>query len=357
MIDTTAHIKTKWVAILLSFVCIMAISILAFSAFSVGYLAQHIYTVSQVANISIPKVLSQVNEGFNQEPTQYNGSKTFLLLGTDAVANRDQEFVLTDTMMLVSIQLKTGKIHTLSLPRDLWLEDYQTKINALYYYGSAQYPDSPELFVQEVVSELMQVPIQHTMVISLDSLSELIDIVDGVSIEVSEGFTDDKFPRSDSDLTSSDPLELYETVTFTTGTERMNSTRALAYIRSRMSGDEQGTDDARAARQQQVIQALFKELMQPSTLLDTQKSTQMYSWYSKQYEQTLPISEIVATGLALFPLRNDISFNPATFSIYPEDPNGVIEHPNPRFYQNLWVYTIRDLTAFQAQSRMSLGLQ
>jgi LCP family protein required for cell wall assembly len=357
MIDTTAHIKSSWVALLLSFLGFLAVGILAFSAFSLGYLAQHLYTVSQVANVSIPKIVSQVQQGFTQEPTNYQGSKTFLLLGTDAVANRDQEFVLTDTMMLVSIHLGTGNIHTLSLPRDLWLEEYQTKINALYYYGQAQNPANPEQFVQQVVSELIQVPIQHTMVISLESLSELIAIVDGVTIEVSEGFVDDKFPRSDSDLTSTDAAELYETVTFTKGTERMSSTRALAYIRSRMSGDDQGTDNARAARQQQVIQALFRELMQPSTLLDTQKTSQMYTWYSQQYEQTLPISEIVATGLALLPLRNEISFNPATFSIYPEDPNGVIEHPSPSLYQNLWVYRIRDISGFQTEVRTSLGLQ
>lgn len=355
MIDTTAHLKNTWVTMLISFVTILGIAVLAFAAFSLGYLAQHTYSFSRAAGISIPEIVLEVRLGLNQEPTNHDGIKTFLLLGTDAVANRNQEFVLTDTMMLVSLNMQSGAVHTLSLPRDLWLDEYQTKINSLYYYGQAQNPERPEIFVQEIVSELTQVPIQHTLVISMSSLSELIDIVDGVTVDVTEGFTDEKFPRSDADLASSNPDELYETVVFTKGTEHMTSARAMAYIRSRMSGDDQGTDNARGARQQQVIQALFSELTEPSKMLNSQRTANMYSWYAKHYENVLPISELVSTSKAIFPIRDSISFNPATLSIYPSDENGVIEHPNPRLYQNLWVYRIRDLTNFQTEVRTSLG--
>jgi LCP family protein required for cell wall assembly len=355
MIHTTAHLKNNWVTVLISFVSILVISVVALAAFFLGYLSQHTYFFSKAAGISIPEITSQVRLGLNQEPTNHDGIKTFLLLGTDAVANRNQEFVLTDTMMLVSLNIQSGAVRTLSLPRDLWLDEYQTKINSLYYYGQARNPERPEVFVQEIISELSQVPIQHTLIISMNSLSELIDIVGGVTVEVTEGFTDDRFPRSDVDLASSNPNELYETVVFTKGTERMSSDRAMAYIRSRMSGDNQGTDNARGARQQQVIQALFIELTQPSKMLDSQRIAKLYNWYAQQYQDVLPISEIVATIKALFPVRNSISFKPTTLSIFPDDPSGVIEHPNPKLYQNLWVYRIRDLKNFQTEVRTSLG--
>ena len=356
MIDTSSHIESRWlpwfiVAIfaLLGTVCLAVI-------ISVGLSLAYVKSFTQTAGIDVPFVYSEIRQGLDSTPLQSNGVKNVLILGTDAVANRDDSFVLTDTMMLVSLDLKSGTVRTLSLPRDLWSEEYQTKINALYFYGNDIYPNNPEVFPTEVIQSMTGIPIHHTMIVSLDSLGTLIDSVEGIPIVVEHGFTDTQFPRTDVDITSGDPDELYETVTFVPGEEQMNSTRALQYIRSRKSGDDEGTDVARGKRQQQVIEALAKELVSVSTFSDPERLGKVYMWYKQNYQEVFPLHELVATAQVLAAHVQSLSFVQHTLSIFPDDPNGVIEHPDTRLTQNIWVYAIRDYEAFQQEVQSKLGI-
>ncbi len=291
-----------------------------------------------------------INTGLQQEPEATNHYKNILLLGTDSTAERGEAPPLTDTMMLLAINTDHGTINTLPLPRDLWNEDYQTKINALYAYGYERYPDRPEQFAEEVVETMTAVEIHHTVTLSLAQLEDLIDLVDGITVEVEQGFTDPLFPRSGVDISSNNQEELYETVTFEEGEQTMSGETALKYIRSRHSEDEQGHDLARGLRQQQVISALFAKLMDYKFMIThPEVAGELYRFYEDNFAAQLPLTELISTAKTLLPHRRNLAFESHQLTDVDDDPEeGVLDNP-PRLatYQYQWVYVIDDEERFQ----------
>ncbi|MBD3279186.1 MAG: hypothetical protein GF390_00560 [Candidatus Pacebacteria bacterium] len=303
---------------------------------------------SQAAQVSLQE-LWQTYQQSQQQAQKLAGPVNLLILGTDSLAQRGDVPPLTDTIMLVKLDLKTGQISTLSLPRDLWNQTYQTKINALLAYGEQRYPKQPELFSQEVIADLTQVPIDHTLVLNLNDLQELINLVGGIEVKIEQGFTDEQFPRPDVDITTeTDPAKLYETVTFATGVETMSGERALKYIRSRHSDDKQGHDLARSQRQQQVIQALVTKLQNLKYFANhPDQAGLLYRFYLDHFAVYLPMEQLLAIVYQLAPQQNHLTINNHQLSIYPDEQNGVIYHPPQWQYQNQWVYIIRDQQQFQ----------
>jgi LCP family protein required for cell wall assembly len=303
------------------------------------------------ANTSHQEFISIIKKGWNHQPLQSNGHKNLLVMGVDKLENRQNMPVLTDTMMLFSINLQSGSIKSLSLPRDIYNQDYQTKINALLHYGDEKRPENPINFPIEVVSEMTSLPIHHGVVLSLSDLEEVINLVGGIEIDIQESFVDTEFPRSDVDITvEKDPKKLYETVIFQKGKEVMNGDRALKYIRSRHSNDDQGTDIARGKRQQQVISSIFDKLANPKYLLkNPQVLGEIYSFYNKNFDQYLSIVEIIASGKSLIPYRNQVEFENFNLSIYPEIETGVLYNPPTWKNGGQWIYEIREKDNFKEE--------
>ena len=305
---------------------------------------------TQVADITADNFMSQVRTGWQQSPTTTDGYKNVLILGTDSTSDRGDIPALTDTMMVLSINSEKGVINTLPLPRDLWNEAYQTKINALYAYGLDRYPNTPEQFAAEVITEMTEVPIHHTFVLSLAQLKELIDLAGGVEINIEQGFTDPLYPREGVDVTTvTDPELLYQTVTFEAGSQSLSGEQALQYIRSRHSEDEQGHDLARGARQQQVIEALLTKLTNYKLLVtQPELAGKLFRFYDDYFSTALPLSEFVSTGKSLIPHRRSLSFTSHQLEDIDDNPaEGVIDNP-PRStdYQYQWVYVITDQQQF-----------
>lgn len=308
------------------------------------------------AQTSIPELKSLVKTAIATQPVQTDGYKTILLLGVDSVLNKPGSPELTDTMLLLSLNMKTGEVNTLSLPRDLWATAYQTRINALYEYGKEKYPQRPEQFSEDVISELTGVKINHTITLSLQTVAEIIDILGGIEVDVQEGFTDTQFPREDVDIsTVTDEAQLYETVTFNSGLQKMDGATVLKYIRSRKSADlSQGTDIARSERQQQVISALIGRIKNFSVIKDLKALAKLYVLYTNTFEQQFSKQEGISTLNYLRPLLNSVTLTSHTLSIYPQDKTGVITNPPVSKYKGQWVYEIRDSKNFQTEVQTKL---
>ena len=302
-------------------------------------------SAANLTHQEITSILKQVDY------RRQNTAITFLILGIDSVANRDDDPQLSDTIILLELDFKNNQIKLLSLPRDLWSDNYQTKINALYHYGQEKYPDNPEKFSAEVIAELTGVPINYTLAVNLNQLGELIDLIDGIELDVPRGFTDTKFPRDDVDIrTISDPNILYETISFTTGLQTMDGDTALKYIRSRHSDNlTTGTDVDRSQRQQQVISAIFNQITEPWQYWHhPEKAGLLVNYYLENFGETLPLATLLELIKLIGPNINQLSLIPVGLTFYPDDPSGLIENPkNLRPYQNQWVYLIRDEDLFK----------
>lgn len=330
-----------WAACLLGAIC--------FTLFFIGSMFFKKYQAFlSSAEISHSQLLTLVQNVRSEHST--SSAKTFLILGVDELENRPGFPQLTDTIILMKVNPQTATVTSLSLPRDLWNEPYKTKINALYEYGKEHYPDQPDQFSKEIISEMTGVEIDTSIVISLNQLGEIIDLMGGVMIDIEQGFTDHKFPRSDVDiLVERDPAKLYETVTFEEGLQLMNGETALKYIRSRNSEDPQtGSDLARANRQQQVISALAKNLTNKSYFWSyPELAGQLFKYYQNTFSNYLPIKDLLVMSVNLISSQNNLEFQSVQLPFYPENQEGFIEHPqNLSPYQQQWVYIIKDQSEF-----------
>lgn len=349
---TKLLLKTFIITLLIvfSFMIVSVVAVAIFANFQLN-------SFTKAAGISREQLFSTVRTGLTQTPTQTNGRKNVLLLGVDSLETRGNALPLTDTMMLVSINLKKSTITTLPIPRDLWHPEYKTKINALYTYGLDRYPENPARFPTEVLSKMTGVPIHHTIVLSMNRVAELIDLMGGITIDVPIGFEDTQFPRPDVDVTTErDPAKLYQTVRFQPGTQQMDGQTALAYIRSRHGNNDQNTDEARASRQQLVIAALMDKVSNPKVVLNPQLLGKLYAFYAQAFAPAMSVEEVIATGKKLLSTKDKPVFQSRALTVYPDDPNGIITHPNPRQYQGLWVYTVTNQEQFQQYVKQQLDL-
>ena len=354
--------KTFW-RVLATILIIWFLTSLATSLFVYFKAKKYLKSFTEAAQVSQQDLNQTLNnvvyslENLYQHPEQALQQQNFLILGGDQLTGRDGDPVLTDTIVLLQLDLVNSQVKSLALPRDLYHEAYQTKINALYYYGLARNPEQPLDFPQEVISELTGVDIDYTLLINIEDLEGLIDLLGGVELDIPVAFSDPRFPREGVDVSQeTDPEILYQTVSFEAGQQLLTGRQALQYMRSRHSDDEQGTDLARSSRQQLVLAALMERLTDwQSWLTKPQLSGQLYRFYLDHFAQQLPpekLAEIMFSYLISWQDQqgNDpfkLEFSSLVIPIYPDDNNGLIV--NPPLWQSAydWRYQIRDLDNFQ----------
>ncbi len=180
-----------------------------------------------------------------------------LLLGVDKRPD-EQGPPRTDTIIVISIDQKTGQASMLSIPRDLWVPipgyDINAKINMAYAIGELRkYPGGGPALVKKTVSDLIGYPIHYYAMVDFNGFRKLIDLIGGVEICVPKTIHDEKFPTEDYG---------YETLHIEAGCQHMDGDLALKYARTRHVDSDYG----RARRQQQVIMAVRDKILQAHML-------------------------------------------------------------------------------------------
>jgi anionic cell wall polymer biosynthesis LytR-Cps2A-Psr (LCP) family protein len=269
---------------------------------------------SSESGVSFSELKSLIKQGVQDAQTNPKERITILLLGVDTLAGRPDEGILTDSIVLASVSTQTGTIDMISIPRDLWIEEYRTKINAFLYYGRDKYPNHPEQYTKEVVEQITGVTIDHTIVLDMNTVAAFVDTLGYVEIEVPQAFTDTQFPRPGVDVAvERDPEVLYMTVTFDQGKQKMDGARVLEYIRSRKSENaEEGSDDARSLRQQQVILALTERVKNIAFSLDMKTAGRLYKMYDITYGEIIPIPTAISYGYQMKNSVTDLKFQSHT---------------------------------------------
>lgn len=198
------------------------------------------------------------------------GSLNVLLLGSDNDTKFADGRVLTQTVMLVRIDLTHKHVTMLSLPRDLWVPTDQgvccAKLDeiSLNETDGANTPLQAKLhgFAHTIatVEADFGVSIQAYAWVGLDGFIKVIDSLGGVDVDVLHPIVDDSYPK---DVQNNDPYD-YQRLYIPAGPQHLDGRTALEYVRSR-HGDLL-EDVGRAARQQEVMLALKKKLDIPTTL-------------------------------------------------------------------------------------------
>lgn len=238
-------------------------------------------------------VFSQIVNPRSLEQT--DGHTNFLILGVDRRSNAGFiSGVLTDTIMMTSLDPKRNQLTSISLPRDLWVkyDNYSSgKINAAYALGGVE-------LTKKIVGQVLGVPMHYFAVIDFQSFEEAIDILGGIDIEVENTFDDYRYPVFGKELDECDgDPELkcrYEHLHFDKSYQRMDGKTALAFARSRYAEGPEGGDFARMRRQQKVMDAVKNKILSLKLLTDPAKIKELYNLFTASLETDIGWGEIEA---------------------------------------------------------------
>lgn len=231
-------------------------------------------------NTDAPKIV----EG--KDPWAATPRVNILLLGSDAGVGR--EGTRTDSMIVASIDTKSGKTVLVSLPRNLmrvpipadsplhakYPRGYgvpycergpnECLLNAIWSEADEYKKSHPEAWadegsagraaVREVIAETLDLEIDHTVVIDLRGFSQLVDAMGGIDINVKLSAYGTKLPiGGHSDGRGG---VVGESGYFEPGFQHLDGHHALWYARTRAADD----DYSRMQRQRCVVKAVLDQV-------------------------------------------------------------------------------------------------
>ena len=214
---------------------------------------------------------------------------SILLLGTDLRCDEEGP-THTDTVMVITVDPVGRSAAVLSLPRDLWVEIPGfgvDRINQAYFKGEAyEYPGGGPALAIETVEATLGVPIDYYAAVNFEAVTDFIDLIGGITVEVSESIEDPKYP---------DNCYGYDPFYLSAGTHELDGQRTLKYARTRatMEGDVD-----RAARQQQVAMAARDKILRinmiPRLLV---QAPQLWSSFRRNIDTNMSLEEMIQLGL------------------------------------------------------------
>ncbi len=180
---------------------------------------------------------------FLQGPDYFTDKRiNLLILGIDDVEGTKR----SDTIIVSSLDLDGDEFWFLSVPRDTMLdiEDYGLdKAGHAYAYGGIE-------LTYKTVSELLDIPLHHYVLLDYNGFKKIVDIMGGVDIEVEK-------QMHYEDKTAGFIIDLEP------GFQKLDGEKALQYVRFRSDGDG---DLGRIGRQLKFMRSAAQQWVQLSFL-------------------------------------------------------------------------------------------
>jgi LCP family protein required for cell wall assembly len=209
-----------------------------------------------------------------EAPWGDDGRFDLLLIGSDAGSGRWSR--RTDVMLLVEVDVETGKVAMIGVPRNLQNAPYPPGpardasacgcqpglVNEMYVEATGR---NPGLWpgkgavkgigaVRSVVSTLTGRPIDAVLIVDLMGVVRVVDAMGGVDIDVPEAVVDDTYP---------DPGRGKIKLRIRAGQQHFDGREALAYARSRHMDSDYGRME-----RQQILLLAMREQFGPATILN-----------------------------------------------------------------------------------------
>ena len=166
-----------------------------------------------------------------------------LLLGTDNAGNAGHG--RTDTMIICSINTKTGEVKLSSIVRDLYVHipymKLQNRINAANAFGG------PNMAIK-CVNEALGLNISRYASINFNGFKDLVDLLGGVELEITAG------EANQINLTTQGGVK--------EGLAMLNGAQALEYCRIRNLDNNFGRNE----RQRKFLEAVVKKVLSENSM-------------------------------------------------------------------------------------------
>ena len=227
-------------------------------------------------------------EGLDSSLTKDKGYKHYLLLGVDGIESGFKG-KRSDAIMIVSINENDGRLVITSIPRDTYVyiegKGY-AKITHAYAYGQAK-------LTMETIENNFDIDIEHYYTINFDGMEELVDLVGGIPMTLTQA--------------ESDNIRDFFGVPGThAGENNLTGIQALTYCRIRMID----SDFQRTERQYKVLMALYDKAKEMSV---TQYPSLLKTIYDYMYtDASLADCISLATdvmGMGLDSMENVLLFS------------------------------------------------
>ena len=193
---------------------------------------------------------------------------------------------LSDTNIIFSYKPSTNEIALISIPRDLGVMingHGMRKINSADAYGEAEQPGFGGDYARKIFEQSFNLKIPYFIRVDFAAFSEIIDSLGGISVDVPTAFNDSAFPADNF---------AYQTVSFEKGPQQMNGDTALKYARSRHGNNNEGSDFARAKRQQLILEAIKQKALSLGTYSNPARLQEIYNSLSNHVSTNLNFAEL-----------------------------------------------------------------
>lgn len=265
--------------------------------------------------------------------------------------------LLTDTIIYASIDPKLQKTTLISIPRDLWIQDLKSKINTAYAIGEKRRKGGGLLLAKAAVEKILNQPIDYMLRIDFNGFRKAIDVIGGIDVVVEKSFEDLEYPIAGKEIdtcgftgedfekraTASAIPEAfpcrYESLSFQQGIEHMDGARALKFVRSRHAIGSEGTDFARAKRQDIVIKAFKDKVFSLNIILNPNKLMGLYDVFQGSIDTNVESEEYDDFIKLIQKIRNAQTNNVVFFysDPYSKKQGIFINPPTSEVYGNQWV--------------------
>jgi len=227
---------------------------------------------------------------------------------------------LTDTVILASFQPSTKQVALISIPRDLVAPvSNWRKINSINAYAEQKTPGSGGEATTKAMAELLQIPIDYYIRVDFNGFSNIIDQLGGIEVNVENTLDDYSYPIFGQE-DNPNYYSRYEHLHFNKGLQNMNGSMALKYARSRHATGSEGSDFARARRQQLVLEAVKDKLLSSKVLLNPVMITKLVNEFNKNISTNFKAWEIIR----LWDLFKDVDRSQIINKVLSDAPDGLL---------------------------------
>jgi len=167
---------------------------------------------------------------------------TLLVIGIDRVPEGSNAG-RSDTMILATMPPFLPQMTLFSIPRDLWVSIPgvgENRINTAHYFAELSEPGSGLDAAAGVVEANFGIDVPYVIRIKFDGIVDIVDAMGGITVTLDE------------------PTAMFEA-----GTQTLDGTQALAFVRDRSGSD----DFSRQKHQQIFISSAVKAMLNPAKWL------------------------------------------------------------------------------------------
>lgn len=298
-------------------------------------------------------------------PKSTNGRTNILLLGIGGDGHEGPN--LSDSMILASLDKDGKDIALVTIPRDVWAPNLNSKINGAYAFGQEKNGQGLAL-AKETVSRLFDLPVHYAIRIDFSAFTKAIDLVGGLDITVDNPFSDFHYPIAGKeeetcgiefetklenglketyfkDATGSatllteenNPFDCrYEVLTFKKGPLHLDGKTALKFVRSRHGDNGENSDFARSARQEKIITAFREKVISKETFFNPKIIIDLVTTFGNSIDTDIQTDD-VPTFLKLGKKLSKVQIRRIVLDIGRED--SVLTEGNPLDYGGQYVLT------------------